>query len=78
MTNLATVTEYMVNGSLQQVLCRKDRSDNISFVNFNQIFYKLTICFFIIEYVENRLDSSFTCVNVLYVHYYTSPYIKVK
>lgn len=36
MTNLATVTEYMVNGSLQQVLRRKDRSDNISFVNFNQ------------------------------------------
>ena len=29
-TNLATVTEYMVNGSLKQVLGKKDRYDTFS------------------------------------------------
>lgn len=30
-TNLATVTEYMVNGSLKQVLQRKDRYSPLTF-----------------------------------------------
>lgn len=33
-TNLATVTEYMVNGSLKQVLRRKDRYYNLIQVSF--------------------------------------------
>lgn len=35
MKNLATVTEYMVNGSLKQVLQKRDRYDTFSSYIFN-------------------------------------------
>lgn len=52
-TNLATVTEYMVNGSLKQVLKRKDRYGNLFIIDL------ITVLLLILFYCFDRQTSDF-------------------
>lgn len=61
-TNLATVTEYMVNGSLKQVLQKKDRYD--TFLSFVFSLARKLFSFALFLWVDRRTYSYLNIVHI--------------